>query len=186
MMKNKKGALELSVGTIVIIVIAMSMLILGLVLVRTIFTAASESVDQLNDVVREQISETFRDTDKRIAMSLTNRQANVQKEETFGIAFGIRNTETGVAEAGQFTWTVRATEVQSRCSLSLERADSYITLNKEGGPISILPGAGVELVLIKITPDSSAPLCEIQYDINVRKDGQHYAREFFVVRVEPS
>jgi len=36
-MKNKKGVIELSVGTIVIIVIAMSMLILGLTLIRSIF-----------------------------------------------------------------------------------------------------------------------------------------------------
>ena len=35
--KNKKGAMELSMSTIIILVLAMSMLILGLVLVRSIF-----------------------------------------------------------------------------------------------------------------------------------------------------
>jgi len=35
---NKKAAIELSIGTIVIVVLVMSMLILGMVLVRNIFS----------------------------------------------------------------------------------------------------------------------------------------------------
>ena len=38
MIKGKKGALELSVNTIVVIVIGVTLLILGLVFVRNIFT----------------------------------------------------------------------------------------------------------------------------------------------------
>src|SRR3990167_4325944 len=53
---NKKAALELSIGTIVILVLAMSMLILGLVLVRTIFTGAKYNVETMNDKVRDQIN----------------------------------------------------------------------------------------------------------------------------------
>ena len=37
---QKKGAIELSMTTIVILVLAMSMLILGLVLIKAIFTGA--------------------------------------------------------------------------------------------------------------------------------------------------
>ena len=51
MRKNRDGALELSIGTIVVIVIGMSMLVLGLVLVRTIFTGSTESVKVLNEGV---------------------------------------------------------------------------------------------------------------------------------------
>ena len=49
---NKKGALELSIGTIVIIVIGMSMLILGLVLVQKIFVGSTNNVDDLNNKIR--------------------------------------------------------------------------------------------------------------------------------------
>ena len=44
---QKRGAMELSIGTIVIIVLAMSMLILGLVLIRTIFTGAKYNIDTI-------------------------------------------------------------------------------------------------------------------------------------------
>ena len=38
---EKKGAIELSIGTVVIIVLAMTMLVLGIVLVRNIFKTNS-------------------------------------------------------------------------------------------------------------------------------------------------
>ena len=44
---GKKGAMELSMGTIVILVLAMSMLILGLVLIRTIFMGAKYNVQTI-------------------------------------------------------------------------------------------------------------------------------------------
>jgi len=54
-MKNKKSAMELSIGAIVVIVLAMSMLIVGLVLVRTIFIkpqftiSKDECVNEIGD-----------------------------------------------------------------------------------------------------------------------------------------
>ena len=59
MLEGKKGAIELSIGTIVIVVLAMSMLILGLVLVRTIFAGATYNVQQMNDKVKDQINQLF-------------------------------------------------------------------------------------------------------------------------------
>ena len=41
-MRDKKAAMEMSVGTIVTIVLLMTVLILGLVLVRTIFSRSEE------------------------------------------------------------------------------------------------------------------------------------------------
>ena len=58
-MRGKTGALELSIGTIVIIVLAMSMLILGMVLVRNIFSGSSENILQMNDKVKDQINRLF-------------------------------------------------------------------------------------------------------------------------------
>ena len=44
---KKRGAVELSVSTIVIVVLAMSMLILGIVLVKNIFSSANDIVDMV-------------------------------------------------------------------------------------------------------------------------------------------
>ena len=45
---RKKGAIELSIGTIVIIVLAMSMLILGIILIKNIFSGSTNAVDDIN------------------------------------------------------------------------------------------------------------------------------------------
>ena len=47
-MKSKKGAIEMSIGTIVIIVLAITMLILAMVLVRNIFEGSQENNETIN------------------------------------------------------------------------------------------------------------------------------------------
>ena len=50
--KNKHAAMEMSVGTIVTIVLLMAVLVLGLVLVRTIFKNSTESIDSIDEQVK--------------------------------------------------------------------------------------------------------------------------------------
>ena len=69
-MKSKKGAIELSVGTIVIIVLAMTMLILGIVLIRNIFTGTITNVDEINEGVRDQIKKLFQNENDRAVICL--------------------------------------------------------------------------------------------------------------------
>lgn len=59
---NKRAAVELSVGTIVIIVLAMTMLILGLVLVRSIMCGAINLTGEVNKNIRSEINKLFEST----------------------------------------------------------------------------------------------------------------------------
>ena len=92
---NKKAAIELSIGTVVIIVLAMTMLILGLVLVRSIFAGATESVDALNDQVKAEITNIFSEEGSKIAIKLgSNRLAKIkQGTNDFGIGIGAKTAE---------------------------------------------------------------------------------------------
>lgn len=94
-MKNKEGALELSIGTIVIIVIGMSMLILGLVLVRTIFVGSTESIQTLNDKVQNEISALFADEGADVVVKLGEGQTAKIKAGggTFNIGIGARTPD---------------------------------------------------------------------------------------------
>jgi len=56
---NKKAAFEMSIGTIVIIVLAMSMLILGLVLTKKIMCSGIVLTDQIDQAVENQVSSMF-------------------------------------------------------------------------------------------------------------------------------
>ena len=57
--KNRKAAMEMSVGTIVTIVLLMTVLILGLVLVRTIFTGAIENINGIDQAVKSELKNYF-------------------------------------------------------------------------------------------------------------------------------
>lgn len=93
--KNKKAAIELSIGTIVIIVLAMSMLILGLVLVRNIFSGATGSVDDLNDKVQDEIIKLFSDDSDDVVISLGSDNTAKIKQDTpaFSLAIGARTLD---------------------------------------------------------------------------------------------
>jgi len=179
---NKKAAVELSISTIVVIVLAMSMLILGLVLVKNIFTGATYNVQILNDKVRGEINKLFNEQGQRIAIHLPNNEAEVKKGESYGVAFGIQNTVEGEATAGSFTYQVQAANVQRGCQLTIQQADSYLILGNTGN-FKSLPGAEPVFRIVKVKPSEAAPLCEIQYDLTVTKDGQPYETSFFIVKI---
>lgn len=180
-LRNKKGALELSIGTIVILVLGMSMLILGLVLVRTIFTGAKYNVEALNKNVEAEINKLFNERGGRLYIYLPNNEVEVKQGESYGVAFAIKNEAEGESQPGKFTWEAKAGSVQKGCQLTLEQADNYLILGGTGS-VDIAPGK-ISSKLIKVSPTSSAPLCEIQYDIAVKKDGQTYETSLFIVKI---
>ncbi len=107
---NKKAAIELSIGTVVIIVLAMSMLILGLVLVRNIFGGATESVDTLNEKVRSEITSLFAAEGSKIAIRLgADKTAVVKQGKSLGVAFGAQ-ASSGTASQTNLKYTLELME----------------------------------------------------------------------------
>jgi hypothetical protein len=94
-MKNKKAAMEMSVGTIVTIVLLMSVLVLGLVLIQKIFKGGTESVDSINTQVRSKINNLFSEEDSNIIILLgSSKIAEVKAEgSSFGVVFAARTLD---------------------------------------------------------------------------------------------
>ncbi|MEM1536034.1 MAG: hypothetical protein QXL88_00905 [Candidatus Pacearchaeota archaeon] len=88
---KKQGAFELSVTTMVIIVIAVILLILGLVFVRQIFGVATKSVDTIDDQLQNELMNLFEQEGKDIVVKLGSQQTAKIRQGTqgFGFAFGI-------------------------------------------------------------------------------------------------
>ncbi|MGV8142820.1 MAG: hypothetical protein ACP5NS_04275 [Candidatus Pacearchaeota archaeon] len=94
MVTNRKAALELSIGTIVVIVIGMSMLILGLVLVRTIFSGSTKSVNDLNEQVQSEILDLFDDNSGNLVVQLGSADtAKVKPGDRFNVAIGAQHPD---------------------------------------------------------------------------------------------
>lgn len=61
-LSNKTGAMELSISTIVIIVIALTMLILGIVLVRSIMCGAISLTSDVSNSAKKEVNKLFEAT----------------------------------------------------------------------------------------------------------------------------
>ena len=177
-MRDKKAALELSVGTIVVIVIAMSMLILGLVLVRTIFTESVYNVKQLNDKVRGEIQKLFAE-EGRSVVYLAEGKADVKQGEDMGIAFAFRNVERGTTSATTFNYEVTTADIASDCvGLTKTEAESWIKSRRTGS--TTLPPGETAYFIVRVVIPETAPLCIVPFDIEIKKaNGEVYANDFF-------
>jgi hypothetical protein len=183
-MDSKKAAVELSIGTIVIIVLAMSMLILGLVLIRGIFTGATDNVDELNEKVNQEVKNLFVSNDERAVLRLTESTAKVKQGSEFGVAFGVRNTEQGAIGAATFSYdtNLEDNQIRENCGVSKEVAERWIRFGS--GSLSVRPGES-DSALIKVSIPEESPLCETKYSIEIKKDGTFYEDLDFFVKIEP-
>jgi hypothetical protein len=165
-MKKKKAAMEMSVGTIVTIVLLMTVLILGLVLVRSIFSGAVENIDGIDQAVKNEINKLFsEDASRKIVVYPSSRFITIQKgTNNLGFGFSIRNVDD---ESAKFTYTVSASEAS--CSIRLNEADDFISLGSKG-QITLAAGTFMDdPVFVRYNIPDDAPPCEIRYTVEVLK-----------------
>lgn len=181
-MRGKIGAIEMSIGTIVIIVLSMSMLILGMVLIKGIFSGASSNVLQMNDKVKGEINKLFVE-DKRTVIYLPNQKAEINQNEDWGVAFGIKNLQRGTAESGRFFYEVSVSDpdVRQKCGVGERDIESWIVTGRSD-EMTIAPGESYFGIVRFLIPEG-APLCTVRMHIDVKKDNVAYATDFFDVEV---
>jgi hypothetical protein len=191
--QNKKAAIELSIGTIVIIVLAMSMLILGLILVNKIFFGATDAAELINQNVKAQINKLFNDNQDRTVVFLPDNLATVKKGSSYNVRFAIRNVNTGssvTGEAQEFTYEVTVGEPASDCpggttGSYATRAAKFIKLGQRD-KVSLRPGDEPKERVIVVQPSDDAALCQVSYNIKVFPTGEPsnvYDTNFFILKV---
>jgi len=175
---RKRGALEMSIGTIVVIVLAMTMLILGLVLVKSIFSGATYNVNVMDEKVRGEINKLFVEN-KKIVVYLSDNKADMKQGEDWGVAWAVKN----LGNSGTLSYDIKTEEIEQGCPLTKQQAEAWITLGGSGNNIAVGPGETVARVVRMNIPET-APLCLVRYSISTTIGGQSYAQEFFDVNVE--
>lgn len=180
--RGKKGAVELSISTIVIIVLAMSMLILGLLLVKSIFSGAINNVDTLNNKVKGEIDKLFTE-EQPVVLYLANGIAPIKQGTQYGVAFGIKNTLQGTASQGSFTYEITSddTDLTTRCGITKEEAEGWVYPGRTG-TFTLAPG-GTYYGLARFTISKTAPLCTARFNLAISLDSKPYEFAFFDVTV---
>jgi len=166
---EKRGALELSIGTIVIIVLAMSMLILGLVLVKNIFSGATAVTDMTDEQLKNQVSKMFGESSRLVAYPDTEH-INVKGGEIAEFGFGVKNLLEGSNAGTKFNYEVIVfdSQIQKNCGVSEREAEDWITVGRTE-PMEIAPGE-IETGRVRIEVPSGANLCTFRYLIKVYQE----------------
>lgn len=186
MLQNKKAAMEMSIGTIVTIVLLMSVMVLGLVLITNILSGANTSVTVIDDKVKSEINNIFKNEGASLAFSPSDRRVTLEQgSNNRGFAFSINNKET---TEGKFVYRVFIDpnfDLTEKCGqITLREAESWLLIST--GTINIPRSSSnsdnPELILFSIP--ETAPKCTIPYTINVMKNGQTYSETKVYVTIE--
>ncbi|MDD5192612.1 MAG: hypothetical protein PHH54_03130 [Candidatus Nanoarchaeia archaeon] len=186
--RNKKGAMEMSIGTIVIIVIAMSMLILGLVLVRTIFKGATESITEIDSKVKGEIKNLFVDENTKIIVKLgSDKDFRIRADATLsGVGFGAKTIDGSIVDIK---------EMKYKLSLDANSRENCITLLKERTVVQFFKqnlntnlqfdqvDGDTAFAAIQISVPEGTPLCTQKVFIDVWDGETYIGRDFFIVDV---
>ncbi|MBT3642623.1 hypothetical protein HN604_00765 [archaeon] len=179
---KKKGAIEMSIGTIVIIVLSMSMLILGLVLVKNIFGGATDLVDLNNQQIAAEIANVYGD-DQKVVLYPNVNIFDVKPGKSSAFAIRIKNTIEGTAgQNALFSYEI-SLEGLEECELS--QGDVFSWMIGESGDNIAIPSSEGHIEKILINVPEGAPLCEFKTRVNVlnKVDGtekNYGAAQFFI------
>src|SRR3989338_3371597 len=174
-MISKKAAIEMSVGTIVTIVLLMTTLILGLVLVRNIFTGSIENINSIDQAVKTEINKLFSEDDSRkIVIYPPSKIIKIKKgnQDYQGFGFSIRNT--GLTSE-DFDYDITS-EGNDECDIAGGEATGWI---KAGGSGTItIPASSTmdDPEFVRFLIPDNAPACLIRYTLDVNNGDYASAR----------
>ncbi len=171
-MKSKKAAMEMSVGTIVTIVLLMSFLVLGIFLLQKIFKSGHGAIDMTDDQLRKEIQSLFSDSsESRVVIIPNNQILKIKQGDMDEIGIGITNRLLGSdAGSAQFAYDLNFIEDDLRKCGITETAFREWLSRAEADGIRIPIGTQAYNGRIRIELPDNAPLCTIGLDINVWVD----------------
>ncbi len=184
MIKNKKAAMEMSVGTIVTIVLLVSVLILGIVLIKNIFFSATNVVDLTNEQLTQEVNKLF-SSENKVAVYPSTRFIKIKQDEIGGVGVGIKNLLTGASGDKKFSYTVSVSDpdLDKKCKVSKETVENWISTGRSEEDIPI-PSGDSSTQLVKFEIPLGSPLCTIRFRINVDVEGESYATDLFDVQIK--
>lgn len=172
---NKKAAMEMSVGTIVTIVLLMSVLVLGLILTKNIFGSATDALSKVDTQLKSEINKLFSEENKAVVIMPSDGNVELRKgnKKPAGFAFSIKNNlET------EETFVYKIFYIQDSCGLGEAGAQRLFEFRKyPTGSVTLGSGnnnADAPYEVYFVVP-SDSPLCSVEYMLTVEKlDGSAY------------
>ncbi len=161
MRRNKRAALNLSINAIVVLILAITMLGLGLSFMRNIFGSATKEFEEVGGTVRKQMIEQMKETDNTV--DLSRPKVDLKAGEETQIFIGFKNDgnvprffEVSVDGSS----STRLGDITDTCSILVTGVAKEIYLEFKTGETEVLKGEVVVLPLnIKTNSDVDQATC---------------------------
>ncbi len=88
---HKKGSLELSINAIVILILAITMLGLGLGFMKGLFSKTTKQLGEVGEDIKAQMIEQLRTSSAKL--TLREEDVNIPRSETKDVYFAVKNVE---------------------------------------------------------------------------------------------
>jgi len=167
-MSNKRGAMELSMGTLVTIVLVVVALVMGLVLIRSIFQSGTSAVDQIDSAVQDQINKLFSQEGKDVVIYPASQEISLERgDDPAGFAFSLKNKDGTTSQSYTYTVSAQGQGTITGCgSLTVEQANQFIIGGQ--GEFNLGPGATLSTPrLVRFDVPESAPSCSFFYNLEI-------------------
>lgn len=174
MISGKTAQMQMTMGTLVTIVLLTMVLILGGYFVNQIFSSATENIEGIDQAVKNEINKLFSEDDSRkIVVYPPTRSIKIKKgEDSLGFGFSIRNVKE---EAGKFSYEISAVEL-SCSTLRLSEAEDLIVLGRSRTNIQLPAGTIMDQpIFVRFNIPVDIPPCQIRYEIQLYHQGTSYA-----------
>jgi hypothetical protein len=186
-MSSKKGAIELSMSTIVIVVIAMALLIGGIMLVQNILEGANEIVDLTDENVLQEINELFSEGKDIVVKLGSSKIAEVRADgEMAGIVFAA-NTVDGDGDTSDMRYTLSLDDTsKDNCLEELGEEETLSFFNKyfdQELEFDEAQNSGIAASQIIVIVPEGTILCNQLIKIDVYDGDAFVGRESFTVDI---
>ena len=187
-MKNKTAAMEMSMNTIVVVVLSVSFLILAFILMNTIYKSSKGAIDLTDSQLRDQIGKLFSSEDKKIVIYPQTGLSEIKQGKLEAVGVGVKNILTGASETNDFYYNISYNAGSSpTCHGSENIFNSWIVAGKSGNMKIPTGDFHSEKVRIKIPVGSQ--LCLARYNVYVysikNNNKELYASSYFDIQVKP-
>ncbi|MBI2148050.1 hypothetical protein HYU23_00060 [Candidatus Woesearchaeota archaeon] len=171
-MQSKKGAIELSITTIIVVVIGVTLLIFGLVFVRGVFEKVTTLTEDAFRAAEKEVQQRMGASDK-IYVSGVNFEVESGKSTVFTV---------GVQNFGEET-TVSKFKIDIVPGDTKIKKDEWFTLPPED---NLKPGDKKGFPVKVTLPKGAPPGKSYTFTIRVFKNNEEYASQAIIVSVKES
>lgn len=177
MAKGKKSAIELSMSTIVIIVIAIIMLIFGIVFVRSVMCSGIIIVGDLSEGVKNEIRNLF-GADKLGVKCLGEGSQEIK----FGSG-GRRKVICIIKSEEPVDYKLTVKDIESKKGASDSTVNKWVIDNDWSGSVS--PGGdGTEAAVLLLDIPQDAPTTTLKITIDVVKDNDFSTKKTHISYID--